>query len=149
VLSKLKHGVVALLGAILVVSCSGDGDTGKVAQINRSSTCESSMTASSGGGNGGVNYSPTATIVMKNDGGWCWFDRNHHVMDNVPVIPNRSLTVAPQHGQVILDVSDYRSKTSRYAYLPHPGFVGTDQFTVALSEVGRSFDIPVTVTVTK
>jgi hypothetical protein len=92
---------------------------------------------------------PTSTLVMNNDGGWCWRTATYRSMGNVPDLPTRTLTVPPAHGHVTLDTIDSSTKRVRYAYKPEPGFAGTDHFTVHVAIVSGSFDTPFTVTVTQ
>lgn len=105
------------------------------------------LTASTACAVGGENVvgrpyrSPVATIVMNNDGGWCWMMSSESER-GLAYGPYLKLIRPPQYGTVQIDVLETQT---RVAYRPNPGFTGTDGFETRSMEVGFEVDYRVTV----
>lgn len=94
------------------------------------------------GHNAGDYMPPHGAITMGNDGGWCslQFVQTFH---RIFIVPTARVVAPATHGQVQIERLTDRVAV---AYLPAPGFVGTDHFAVR-TEGPFPHTIPIEVTV--
>ena len=116
--------LLLLAGAIVYGGCTSQsaGRIGDAKDLIRAGSC-----SISGGGYAQIgNNAPSATMSLRNDGGWCWQTVATHSFGasagtGVPF----TLTEAPTNGTVQITVFD---DTTRIAYKANTGYKGTDKF---------------------
>jgi hypothetical protein len=84
-----------------------------------------------------------ATMVVKNDGGWCWADSNERSYWHIFSANSVAIAKPPKHGHVL--VGDLANQNVRVAYRPEVGFAGQDSFTVHSQVNDRDLTYSVTV----
>ena len=78
----------------------------------------------------GVMFQPAdGRIILRNDGGWCTI-RHTFAYEGLVLTAPMTLTVSPQHGNVVLGASGGQL---RLAYQPAAGYVGPDFFEARLA----------------
>lgn len=129
----------ALLAVLSVAACADVPP-----RLKEAPPLTSSAACTVGGENvvGRAYRNPIATVVMNNDGGWCWM-MSSESNRGMPYGPYLKVTRPPQYGTLQIDVL---ATQTRVAYRPNPGFVGTDGFETRSMEVGYEVDYRVTVT---
>jgi len=85
------------------------------------------------------------TIRMNNDGGWCAILLKFNFPTD-QVTPEVQIAAPPAKGSATAALAD-RNEGVRLAYLPSPGFNGTDGFQVAFQSVPTKI-APISVSVT-
>lgn len=130
------------IALLVVLSVAGCADVPP--RLKQAPPLTSSAACTVGGENvvGRAYRNPIATIVMNNDGGWCWM-MSAESNRGMPYGPYLKVTRPPQYGTLQIDVLETRT---RVAYRPNPSFVGTDGFETRSMEVGFEVDYRVTVT---
>jgi hypothetical protein len=133
------HPAVPLLMILFVAGCDAIPHAAKEAPpLQGSATCQA------GGENawGRPDRNPIATIVMNNDGFWCWM-MSTESQGGRSYGPWLRMTKPPLYGTVQIDILETHT---RVAYRPNPGFVGTDAFQTISRELAYEVDYRVTVT---
>jgi len=91
---------------------------------------------------GRAAQTPVATMVMNNDGGWCWM-MSTETDRGFAYGPFLRVTRQPEFGT--LEIAVLKTQT-RVAYRPNPGFVGTDGFQTVSQELNYQVNYLLTVT---
>jgi len=84
-----------------------------------------------------------ATLMVENDGGWCWADTYETSHGHILFASSIAVTKPPRHGRVI--VGDIDNQEVRIAYQPEPGFGGRDSFSIryGAGDLDRTFLVAV------
>lgn len=131
--------ILPAAATLALCACDGIPQRLKTAPpLTGSATCEV------GGENvvGRAYRTPVATIVMNNDGGWCWMMSSESAR-GLPYGPFLRIPRQPSYGVLQIDVLETQT---RVAYRPNPGFIGTDAFRTISDELNQAVDYNVTVT---
>lgn len=134
-----RRAGVALAVMVLVAGCDGIPKALKEAPpMTRSLTC--AVTGENVFGR--PDHTPRSTITMNNDGNWCWMNSTESWRGRV-YGPWLTVTRPPQYGTLQIDVTE---GSTRVAYRPNPGFVGTDAFQTRSQELNYEVNYHVGVT---
>lgn len=132
----------SFLSAAVILSLAACGEIPR--PLKEAPPLTQSATCQVGGENvvGRPDRTPVATILMNNDGGWCWMmsSENHW---GTPYGPWLRVTRQPEYGTLQIDVLESQT---RVAYRPNPGFVGTDGFQTISRELNYEVNYRATVT---
>ena len=130
--------IVGTLGLLTLAGCAGLPQREKVAPpLARSALCE----VGSQSVWGRAAQTPVATILMNNDGNWCWMNSTES-QRGMSYGPFLTVLEQPKFGTLQINVTE---ADTRVAYRPNPGFTGSDTFRTRSQELNYDVNYQVTV----